>query len=152
MRKAYVRDGRGPLPLRESTSRVMSANKARNTHPELSLRRSLWKAGIRGYRLHWGKAQGRPDIAFPGRKIAIFVNGCFWHRCPYCQLSAPKSHTDFWKRKFDDNAKRDQLKARQLRETGWNVMTLWECELNKDLEKAAMRVKELLSHQVVPKR
>lgn len=152
MKNIYIRDGRAPLPLRESTSRVMSANRARNTHPELSLRKSLWKEGVKGYRLHWEKADGRPDIAFPGRKIAIFVNGCFWHRCPYCQLSVPKAHTDFWERKFDDNARRDELKVRQLREAGWNVLTLWECQLQKNMGQAVMRIKELLSVQAVTKR
>lgn len=114
MKSTYLRDGRAPLPLKESTSRVMSANKGKNTKPELSLRRALRQTGIRGYRLNWKKAPGRPDIAFPGRKIAIFVNGCFWHRCPYCHPGFPKSHRSLWRRKFVDNKRRDKYKALQL--------------------------------------
>ena len=76
----YVRDKRSPVPKSEAASRVMSANRGRDTGPELRLRRALWAAGRRGYRLHYKKAPGRPDIAYPSRKIAIFVHGCFWHR------------------------------------------------------------------------
>jgi len=145
MEHFYIRDGRAPLPLKESTSRVMSANRAKDTQPELSLRRALWKEGIRGYRLNWKKAPGRPDIAFPARKIAIFVNGCFWHRCPYCQPSLPKSHRGFWKRKFENNMRRDKEKVLQLKRAGWKVLTIWECQLEKNLQQSVIRVKQLLS-------
>jgi DNA mismatch endonuclease Vsr len=71
----YFRDKRSPVPKSETVSRIMSANKAKNTGPELTLRKALWSAGIRGYRLHPKKVVGRPDIAFIGRKLAIFVHG-----------------------------------------------------------------------------
>ena len=74
MPKKYSRDKRSPKPLNESTSKVMSANKAKNTKPELLLRKALWKKGHKGYRLNWKKVPGRPDIAFPGKKLAIFVD------------------------------------------------------------------------------
>jgi len=141
----YLRDGRAPIPLEERTSRVMSANKAKGTRPELALRRALWKEGIKGYRLNWKKAPGRPDIAFPARKIAIFVNGCFWHRCPYCKPSFPKSHRIFWKRKFKNNVLRDKNKLIELKRGGWRVMTLWECQLKKNPQRSVERVKKLLS-------
>ena len=64
----------------------MQANKSKNTKPELLVRARLREAGYTGYRLHWKKAPGKPDICFPGRRVAIFVNGCFWHRCPHCAL------------------------------------------------------------------
>ena len=108
MTKSYSRDKRSPTPSSESTSKVMSANKAKDTKPEIKLRKILWKEGIRGYRLNWKKAPGRPDIAFPGRKIAIFINGCYWHRCPKCDLPLPKSNVQFWKDKFDNNIARDK--------------------------------------------
>ena len=76
-------------------------------------RKTLREIGLSGYRLHWKKAAGRPDIAYPGRKIAIFVHGCFWHRCPYCDLPLPKSHPEFWSEKF----KRNKMKF-----TGSNVL------------------------------
>ena len=148
MRHFYIRDGRAPLPLRESTSRVMSANRARDTQPELSLRRALWNGGIKGYRLNWKKAPGRPDIAFPARKIAVFVNGCFWHRCPYCRPSLPKSHRGFWKRKFRSNLRRDKIKALQLKQAGWRVLTIWECRVEKNLQRSVNRIEELLSMEM----
>ena len=132
MKQFYIRDGRAPLPEKESTSKVMSANKAKNTRPEIALRRRLWKEGIRGYRLNWKKAPGRPDIAFPSRKVAVFVNGCYWHRCPYCHPSFPQTHKDFWEQKFSNNIRRDKQKIAQLEQMGWKVLTIWECELKRD--------------------
>ncbi len=99
-KKKYCRDSRSPIPKSEQTSKTMSAIKAKNTKPELLLRKALWHSGVKGYRLHWKKVPGRPDIAFPGKKIAIFVNGCFWHRCPICNPSLPKTNISFWTDKF----------------------------------------------------
>lgn len=75
--KEYIRDGRAPIPEKEATSHIMSSIKDRNTKPELILRKALWYNGVKGYRKHWKKVPGRPDIAFPGKKLAVFVNGCF---------------------------------------------------------------------------
>lgn len=141
----YLRDGRAPIPQRELTSKVMSSNKDHDTKPELQLRRALWKEGLKGYRLHWKKAAGRPDICWPGRKVAVFVNGCYWHRCPHCNLALPKSNTQWWKEKFERNKARDQRKLMELETNGWRVLTVWECEINKNLEEAVKKVKELLS-------
>lgn len=94
-----IRDEKGPVPVKESTSRSMRSNKRRDTSPELMMRKALREAGMSGYRLQW-KVPGRPDIAYPGRKVAVFVNGCFWHRCPVCDLPFPKSNVDFWRAKF----------------------------------------------------
>ena len=109
-RRKYVRDGRAPIPKSEVTSRVMSSNKAKDTKPEMILRKKLWSSGLRGYRLHLKEVPGRPDIAFPKRKLAIFVHGCFWHRCPHCNLPLPKSNREFWKNKFQRNIQRDKMK------------------------------------------
>lgn len=107
----------------------MRGNVAKNTTPELRLREMLRQAGFPGYRLHWRKASGRPDISYPGRRIAIFVNGCFWHRCPSCNPSKPKANAEFWERKFALNAERDARKIRELEAAGWSVFTAWECEI-----------------------
>ena len=131
--KEYIRDGRSPIPKKKVTSRVMSANKSKNTKPELLLRKELWKNNIRGYRLHWKKAPGRPDITFPKKKLAIFVNGCFWHRCPHCNLSLPKTNTEFWKAKFDKNIERDDEKIKLLKNSGWNFIVIWECMIKNDI-------------------
>lgn len=138
------RDDRNPDPSSEITTKVMKANKGKNTGPELSLRRGLRDAGFGGYRLNWKKAPGRPDIAYPGRKVAIFVNGCFWHRCPRCNLPLPKSHTDFWQQKFDRNVERDERKRMELEEAGWTVITVWECEIKQSLQLVVSRIIEVI--------
>ena len=107
----------------------MKGNVRSDTKPELLLRRLLREAGFPGYRLHWKQAPGTPDIAYPGRRVAIFVNGCFWHRCPHCSPAMPKSHSDFWERKFIRNQERDARKVAQLKAAGWKTVTVWGCEL-----------------------
>ena len=130
----YIRDGRAPEPVKESTSRVMSANKAKNTKPELLLRKTLWSMGVRGYRLHPKVVPGRPDITFNQRRIAIFVNGCFWHQCPYCKPSNPKTHISFWNQKFKKNVERDIQKMYLLHKSKWKVIVVWECQLKNNPE------------------
>ena len=134
-KKIYLRDGRAPIPKLELTSRIMSRVRAKNTKPELCLRKMLCQAGFRGYRLHWRKAPGRPDICYPSKKIAIFVHGCFWHRCPHCNPSTPKSHQKFWREKFRKNKLRDKRKVRLLKKDGWKVCNFWECQLKSKTER-----------------
>lgn len=126
------------------TSRVMKANKGKDTKPEQMVRRLLREMGYPGYRLNWKKAPGRPDIAYPGRRLAIFVNGCFWHRCPKCDLSLPKSNTEFWRMKFDRNIERDRRKTEELESLGWTVVTIWECEIRKETESVRAKLSEAL--------
>lgn len=140
----YKRDGRAPIPVNEVTSRVMRSNKGKDTKPELLLRKTLWAYQIRGYRLHWKKAPGKPDIAFPKRKLAIFINGCFWHRCPHCDLSLPKSNTEFWEDKFNKNIERDKKNMASLKEAGWQVVVIWECQIKKDLPEVVRRIRKEL--------
>ena len=139
-KKCYIRDGRAPIPEKELTSKVMSSIKDRNTKPELILRKALWNYGIKGYRLHWKKAQGRPDISFPGRRIAIFVNGCFWHRCPYCNPPMPKLHSNFWSDKFEKNVARDKNKIELLNAKGWRTIVLWECQIKTEINRCISKV------------
>jgi len=139
--------GPPPPPTSAAVSRSMRGNAPKNTGPELELRRLLWAAGLRGYRLHWKKAPGRPDLAFPGRKVAVFVNGCFWHRCPTCQPPAPRSHSEFWKRKFELNRERDVRKRHELEQSGWQVLTVWECALRRDPAHVVERVASVLEKQ-----
>ncbi len=135
-----VKDKRNPEPSSEVTTKVMRANKGKDTKPELIVRHLLREAGHPGYRLNWKKAPGRPDIAYPGKKVAIFINGCFWHRCPYCNLSTPRTHSDFWSKKFERNVERDQRKTKELEDAGWKVFTIWECRIKKDGEGAVEEV------------
>lgn len=122
-----------PVPKEVAIRHVMQANTSKNTKPELVVRQMLRQLGWPGYRLHWKTSAGRPDIVYPGRKIAIFVNGCFWHRHEGCKkASTPKSNQEFWNAKFERNKARDKRVTEQLKAEGWKVVTIWECELEKD--------------------
>jgi DNA mismatch endonuclease (patch repair protein) len=105
----------------------MSKIKSKNTKLEMIVREYLFSHGLR-YRIHY-KVQGRPDIAFPKYKIAIFINGCFWHQHG-CRLSViPKTRTDFWQKKLSANRERDLKVQGFLTSEDWVVITLWECDL-----------------------
>jgi len=133
-----------------ATRKTMQANRGKNTKPELELRRLLREAGYPGYRLHWKKAPGHPDIAYPGRKVAIFVNGCFWHRCPHCNPSLPKTNTDFWKAKFASNTERDSRVEALLAADGWTVMTVWECRIDEGVGRIVSVLHEASSSRRAP--
>ncbi|MEJ7559154.1 MAG: very short patch repair endonuclease [Pedobacter sp.] len=137
----YIRDGRAPVPKSSITSRVMSANKGKATRPELLVRKALLAAGVKGYRLNWKTVPGRPDIAFPGKKKAIFINGFFWHSCINCALTLPKTNTEFWRTKFDRNKLRDRKKIEELQALRWEVLVIWECEIKDNLDGVVERVK-----------
>jgi DNA mismatch endonuclease, patch repair protein len=134
MSTRYLRDGRAPIPEKEVTSKIMSSIRAKNTKPEIALRKALHASGLSGYRLHWKKAPGKPDITYPGRKLAIFVNGCYWHRCPHCNPPFPKTHQGFWEEKFRKNTERDLRKVEQLEQQGWKVIVIWECQIRDNLQ------------------
>jgi len=144
MNNKYIRDKRSPVPKNENVSKVMSANKAKNTKPELLFRKALSNADIKGYRLHWKKAPGKPDIAFVGKKIAIFINGCYWHRCPHCSPSFPKTNVKFWTDKFKKNIARDKKKKQELEDAGWKVFVFWECQIKKQIDICINEVKDVL--------
>lgn len=112
-----------------ATTKIMKGNKRRDTKPELTARKILRELGYTGYRLDWKKAPGHPDIAFPGRKIAIFVNGCFWHHCPVCGWVYPKKNPEYWEAKLKRNVERDERNYEELRKLGWKVIVVWEHEL-----------------------
>lgn len=110
----------------------MRANRARDTGPERRLRQALREAGLGGYRLNWRMAPGRPDIAYPGRRVAIFVHGCYWHHCPRCYPNLPKSNSAFWARKFELNHERDARKRANLEAADWTVVETWECDVKRE--------------------
>lgn len=123
-----------PPPSSPAVRNVMRANRARDTGPERRLRQALREAGLGGYRLNWKKAPGRPDIAYPGRRLAIFVHGCYWHHCPRCYPTLPKSNPEFWARKFELNRERDSRKRITLEAAGWIVIESWECDVRDRLD------------------
>lgn len=115
--------------VKEERSRLMSRIGAKNTKPEILLRKYLHAKGIR-FRLHRTDLPGRPDVVLPKYKAAIFVHGCFWHQHPGCKKArVPKSNVDFWEAKFARNAERDARKTRDLEALGWRVLVVWECEI-----------------------
>lgn len=118
----------------------MSKIHAKNTTPELKLRKALSTNGIRGYRLHY-KLIGRPDIVFTKKKIAIFIDGCFWHKCK-THFIAPKTSKKFWYLKIKNNVLRDKNVNRGLKNDGWKVIRIWEHDLkeNKGLERVTNKL------------
>ncbi len=117
----------------------------RDTKPELVVRRLLWAMGYR-YRLHARDLPGKPDIVLRGRKRAIFVHGCFWHRHPdpTCKLARmPKSRLDFWGPKLEGNRLRDEANLAGLKASGWRVLLVWECEL-RDRERLGNKLRGLI--------
>lgn len=113
-----------------ATHASMQGNKSKDTKPELLVRERLREAGLGGYRLQW-KAPGRPDVAWPGKKVCLLINGCFWHRCPKCKPPMPKKNLEYWVPKFRRNVERDAQNIAKLEEQGWRVHVIWECELKK---------------------
>lgn len=117
---------RGPTPLSEQVSRQMSAMPSRDTNTEKALRRELHSRGLR-YRTHFKMLPGKPDIAFTRARIAIFVDGCFWHRCPD-HGTAPKNNKEWWADKLDANVARDRRNDVDLQRLGWVAVHVWEHE------------------------
>ena len=115
----------------ERRSWNMSRITGRNTGPEVALRSLLHRAGFR-FRLHDRTLPGKPDIVLKRHKAVIFVHGCFWHRHAGCRnATMPSSRTEFWSDKFDATIQRDARNASALRALGWNVITVWECDIAK---------------------
>ncbi|GFK95434.1 Very short patch repair protein [Fundidesulfovibrio magnetotacticus] len=130
----------------EQRHRCMSAIKGKNTKPEQKLRKRLWRLGHR-YRIGHG-LPGKPDIVFPSRRVVIFVDGCFWHRCPV-HFQQPKANHDFWEAKISRNVARDALVNEQLSSTGWSVVRIWEHEVRQDIEAVVARVRSALEEQTI---
>jgi len=133
-------DPRNPAPSSLATRHVMVANVGLGTSPELALRRALRAAGARGYRVSLRAEGVRPDVAFTRARIAVFVHGCFWHRCPTCAFRLPRSNRGFWLAKFRRNRARDRSKRRQLERGGWRVVEVWEHELRDDLARVVRTI------------
>jgi DNA mismatch endonuclease (patch repair protein) len=129
---------------KEARSRIMRGAKSKNTKPELKVRKALWGRGLR-YRIHY-RLPGSPDIVFPSKKLAIFVNGCFWHGCRY-HGRIPSTNTSFWKSKIARNMQRDKENTKKLRNAGWKVFTFWEHQLtgNKDIQEVIAKIIDTLN-------
>ena len=119
----------------------MSAIHSKNTLPEICLRKVLWSKGLR-FRINYGEE--KIDIAFPSRKIAIFVDGCFWHSCPI-HSHVPKTNRNYWLPKLEKNVLRDKLKEERLRREGWTIIRVWEHDLKRSNDTNAIAEKLLES-------
>jgi DNA mismatch endonuclease (patch repair protein) len=126
----------------QQRSNLMSKVGSKHTAPEMIVRRLVHAAGYR-YRLHAKALPGKPDLVFPARRKAIFVNGCFWHGhgCKIGRL--PKSRPEFWVPKIARNKERDADKATALEKLGWQIITIWQCE-TKDSELLRQRLVDFL--------
>jgi DNA mismatch endonuclease, patch repair protein len=126
----------------EITHKIMSAVKSRNTKPELALRQALWANGMR-FRVNVKEMPGKPDIVFTKAKIAIFVDGDFWHGHNWAIRGISsldkelEGYSEFWREKICSNIKRDKEITTQLEETGWNVIRCWESEVLTDVTKCS---------------
>jgi DNA mismatch endonuclease, patch repair protein len=120
----------------------MARIRSRDTTPEMRLRRRLWGDGLR-YRLRIKTPGGRPDLVFPAAKIAVFIDGCFWHGCPQHYVS-PKTGSDFWARKLVDNVERDRRQTLALEEAGWTVLRFWEHAVWEELDAVVSEIREAL--------
>ena len=116
----------------------MSCIRGKNTGPELTLRKILFAEGFRGYRIHYD-LPGKPDIVFTKKKIAIFIDGCFWHKCPLC-FHEPETRKEFWMKKIQSNVDRDKKVNELLKNDGWTVIRIWEHEIKKEPENAVNKI------------
>lgn len=115
----------------------MSRIRSTNSKPEEIVRKYLFSKGFR-YRKNVKKLPGCPDIVLPKYKTVIFVNGCFWHKHDCPRFVWPSSNQEYWKPKILRNVERDKNNCRELSSKGWNVITIWECELKKKVFEATM--------------
>ncbi|WP_327088228.1 very short patch repair endonuclease [Nonomuraea sp. NBC_01738] len=131
-----------PVPRDEGVSRRMRSQREFDTGIEVMLRKLLWNKGLR-YRIHAQVIPGtrrKVDLVFPGAKVAVFIDGCFWHGCPR-HYSAPANNNDWWLKKITINRARDIDSFKRLRAANWRVVRVWE---HQDLELAAERIEKLV--------
>jgi len=121
----------------------MSQIHSKDTAPEKVVRSTLHRMGYR-FRLHGNKLPGRPDIVLPKYRSLVFIHGCFWHRHRGCKnCTTPTGNREFWVKKLEGNAARDRIHMRALRNLGWRVVVVWECEVN-DAQKFLDRIQKVL--------
>lgn len=133
----------------EKRSEIMSKIRGKDTNIEMLVRRYLYARGYR-YRKNYKELPGTPDIALTRYKIAIFINGCFWHGHDNCKLYVvPKSRTEFWTRKVEMNRARDSRNQEELTAMGWQVIILWECELGRNFDTTMINLQEKIKQSII---
>lgn len=122
---------------KEQRSFCMSQIRSKNTLIELKFRKYLYNNGIRGYRVN-NKILGKPDLYFPKKRIAVFIDGCFWHKCPKCFIK-PKSKNNFWDKKIRYNILRDKIINKKLNKDGVKILRFWEHDIKNNIEKCYIK-------------
>ena len=141
-----LRSARMADPMsRSQRSDCMSKIRGKDTKVEVALRKAVWRKGLR-YRLH-AKLPGTPDLVFPRSKVALFIDGCFWHGCPHHGVR-PKTNRQFWADKLKKNLKRDERTNRELREIGWKVIRCWEHDIELRLDKLVTRIGQAVKNRL----
>lgn len=131
---------------KEQRSYCMSRIRSNNTSPEILFRKYIWQKGLKSYRIH-NKIVGKPDLYFPKQKIAVFIDGCFWHGCPKCFI-APKSQKKYWHQKINKNIKRDMTNNIQLKKLGIMVIRFWEHDIKANLDKCYLNLKNIYEKNI----
>lgn len=131
--------------------RTMQAVKSKGTKLEKRLFAVLAGMGISGWKKNVGSIAGKPDVAFLNSKIAIFVDGCFWHGCPYCRRKLPETNRKYWKKKIARNKELAGNYNKQLRRDGWRVIRIWEHDM-ADTKKLKLRIKDIESEMLRKRR
>ncbi|MBN1157630.1 very short patch repair endonuclease [Candidatus Woesearchaeota archaeon] len=121
----------------------MSRIRSKNTKPEIIVRKQLYAKGLRGFRVYNHSIIGKPDVTFRKQKVVIFIDGCFWHKCPRCFVK-PKTGTGFWMKKISGNVKRDSIVNQSLEKDGWTILRFWEHEVCHNPEKVTGRISQVL--------
>lgn len=131
----------------QTRSKIMAKVHSKNTSPEIKVRKLLFRLGYR-FRIHVSTLPGKPDIVLKKFNTVIFVNGCFWHGCPYCKRAQirPSTNKDYWNKKLNKNIERDKKNIEILRKLGWKVLVIWECEVkSKNYPMLIEKIKNNLS-------
>lgn len=137
-----VRSDRVLVPLDAVTSRRLGHVRSTETGIERHFRKNLWQTGVR-YRLDNSHLPGRPDLTNRGARVAVFIDGCFWHGHVRCYRK-PRHNADYWKQKIARNRRRRIVVKRQLQERGWLVLEFWGCEVKKDVEAIVSKTRDII--------
>lgn len=122
----------------------MSRIRGSDTKSEIRLRKSLWNEGFR-YTKNNKDIPGKPDLAFRGKKIAVFIDGCFWHKCPE-HYNKPANNAEFWEKKIQSNTERDTKVNQLLASQEWKIIRIWEHDIRNDFENIKRRIMKFLNH------
>jgi len=130
---------------KQKRSEIMSKIRSKNTKLEVDFRKRIWRKGLR-YRLHYS-VSGKPDLVFPSKKIAVFIDSCFWHKCPK-HFRQPKTNLDYWVPKINRNVERDRETTKRLKREGWEVLRFWEHEIKRNRDKCVETVGKTWTREV----